>query len=440
MDAIEKLIISRVDQSGDRLIRFAEDIARHAEEGFCEYRTADQTAAFLENLGLSVERGLAITGVRAQIGQKRPALCILSELDGIRCPAHPLANPENGCSHACGHHMQLAGMLGAALALNAPEVRDILGGSVVFFAVPAEEHISCEKKAVLQSRFGIRTCCGKSELIYSGAFDNIDAALTTHAHMVPCKSDLLLGNNSSNGFLIKSARMLGRASHAAISPHQGINALDAVTLALSAIGMQRSTYRDEDHVRIHELLRSPCNAINVVPEEVALELQVRAKNWEAVVDASDKVNRALEAGAHAFGATVQIQDSQGYLPVLFSRPIPALTHAASLLEPDVTFEPADPLVHNPASTDVGDLCHIMPVVNFTVGGFSGALHSSGFTVTDQNKAYLLPAKMMALTVYQLLKDEARQARTLIQSAPAPFTRQEYRHYVKQFLSGSHPYC
>ena len=43
---------------------------------------------------------------------------------------------------------------------------------------------------------------------------------------------------------------------------------------------------------------------------------------------------------------------------------------------------------NNACTDVGDLSHLVPVVNFTFKGFEGKLHGADFKITDPEKAYI----------------------------------------------------
>lgn len=53
-----------------------------------------------------------------------------------------IIDSRTGTAHACGHHAQLAAMIGAALALADEEVRASLSGSVSFFAVPAEEMLA----------------------------------------------------------------------------------------------------------------------------------------------------------------------------------------------------------------------------------------------------------------------------------------------------------
>lgn len=432
MDRMEQKIIGRINRAAQTITDFAEDIYRHAEIGYAEHRTARKTAEFFRSLGLTPETGLAATGVRASLGQTRPSLCMIGELDGIRCPAHPFAEPETGMSHACGHHMQLAAMAGAALALSDPEISASLGGRVDFFAVPSEEHVPLERLDRLQEQGIASLCGGKCELLARGAFNDTDAALTTHAHMVPCSSDLLLGSNSTSGFITKLIQISGKAAHAAIAPHEGISAQDAAAVARTAVAMQRSTFRESDCVRVAEIVSLGSSAVNVIPGHATADIQLRAKNREAMLRVNRMVTRCYEGAAHAFGARADIRDGLGYLPVIPAAPVPELTHAAQLLSGEVTSEPADPNVHNAASTDVGDLTHRMPVINFTFGGFSGTLHGADFTVTDTYTGLIVPAKIAALTVYGLMKNNAAGLRRVIAEYDAPMSHQDYLDYVHSF--------
>jgi metal-dependent amidase/aminoacylase/carboxypeptidase family protein len=232
--------------------------------------------------------------------------------------------------------------------------------------------------------------------------------------------------------LSKLIEIYGKASHTAIAPEKGINALDVVTLARSAIGMLRSTFRDEDCVRIGEVVHMDSTAVNVVPDHVTVDLQVRAKTWDALLEVDKKIDRAYRAAAYAFGANIEITDGMGYLPVIPAPPCQALLDSAALL-PD-SFEAVSSQVHNAASTDVGDLTHRMPVVNFTYGGFCGTLHGADFRITDETQAYLQPAKLAALTIYHLLRQDAAQARELLQTPPV-MTDEQYRAYAAAFDSG-----
>lgn len=79
-----------------------------------------------------------------------PNITIIGEMDAIGCKNHPMADSHSHTAHACGHHAQIAAMIGASLALADEEVKASLSGSVSFFAVPAEEYIDADKRPALQ--------------------------------------------------------------------------------------------------------------------------------------------------------------------------------------------------------------------------------------------------------------------------------------------------
>ena len=432
MDAIEKRICQLIDENQDKLYAFAEDIYCHGERGYSEFRTAEKTAAFLKELGLSVQEGLAITGVKGRMEQKEgPTVAIIGELDGILCSTHPQAVPETGLSHACGHHAQLTAMLGATLALADEEVRKSLDGNVVAFAVPAEEYQAAHIREELLGSGKVCCLLGKSELLRLGEFDDIDMALSNHTHMIAAGADcdLLLGNSAATGYIGKTIIVHGKGAHAAAAPHAGINALNAAALGLSALGMVRETFQEKDNVRVHPVVREGGQAVNNVPDRAVLDMMVRAITMDAMQQASKKVDRAFEGGAWALGATTTVENTQGALPVLKRPADKVMKEAAALLE-GVVVKDAPMDMNNTASTDLGDLTHRMPVLNFTFGGFVGKLHGDDFKITDPYKMYLAPAKLMALTIYRLLKDQAQEAKAILDDFTPALTKQEYLDYIE----------
>jgi hypothetical protein len=76
------------------------------------------------------------------------------------------------------------------------------------------------------------------------------------------------------------------------------------------------------------------------------------------------------------------------------------------------------------------------VINFTVGGSSGALHSQDYQVTDPVVAHILPAKMMALLAYRLLRNGAEEAKKIIRDYDAPYTLEAYKEYTEKMSSNS----
>ncbi|MFT8889537.1 MAG: amidohydrolase [Ethanoligenens sp.] len=430
MDAIQKKILDCIDRNSARIAEFALDIYRNGETGYQEYRTAGKVRAFFDALGLPTEEGLAVTGVKATLGGRhKRTVALIGELDGVRCENHPDVNPINGIAHACGHHIQLAALLGSAIALSDPEVFDALGANVAFWAVPAEEHVDADIRDKLIAQGRIRYITGKGELIRIGEFDRIDAVIVHHVHYAPSHADVLIGCNSSNGYVTKNIRILGKASHAAAAPEKGINALNAAALGLSAVAYQRETFRDEDRVRVHGIVEKGGGAVNVVPEEVVVEMMVRAKTIHAIKDAAEKVDRAFRGAAYALGAKVEIKDIPGYLPVVAQPPQRPLREAAEALDNVASFEKADPSGHNPLSTDVGDLSQLMPVLGFTTGGCTGTLHGPDFRVTDLPKSCRLAAKVMALTAYALLKNNAAELEEIREKFKPQLTKHEYLAYM-----------
>lgn len=437
MDKIEEKIIKIIDDNREKIVDFARDIYTHAELGYKEFRTAEKFADELKALGLETKEGLAVTGVKGYLNQGKKdnvSLALIGELDALRIPNHKYANKETDGAHCCGHHSQLAGVVGAAIALADKEVADALDGQVVFFAVPAEEYGEIEFKNKLKSEGKIRYGGGKCELIRIGAFDDIDINL---AHHTSIGNDVVIRKGSGNGFVSKVIRYKGKAAHAAGSPHLGVNALNAASIGLTALQYQRETFQDKDTVRVHPIMTKGGDLVNVIPDEAVIETLVRANNTDAILDASEKTDRAFLAGAVAVGAQVEIETMPGYLPTIPVDAPDELVEAARLATGgkydvnviDDTNKPSG------GSTDVGDVQHIQPVFTFNTGGAVGSgLHSVDFDINDEELAYIVTAKIFALTAYRFLKGGAAAARKLVDDYKPIFTKQEYIDFMESMIS------
>lgn len=447
VDDTEQRIIQLIDANREKIISFAEDIQAHPESGYEETRTAAKTADFLRYLGYKVTEGLALTGVSGEADmnpetrtEKKSAsdfapktgsnITVIGEMDAIGCRTHPKADPTTGVAHACGHHAQMAAMIGTAIAMADPAVREKMSGSLTFMAVPAEEYIDADKRLRLKEK-GIQFCCGKSELIRTGAFDKTDIAMTTHVHMVPVEEDFYLGNPACNGYTAERVTVRGKAAHGAIDPWNGVNALSITTSAINMMGMMRETFREEDHVRLHNVIRKAGDVINSVPDEAVVETKVRAASLNKIKEIMDMMNRAYDGAAYAFGGKIEREVLQGYMPIIPRKADDVLKEAAEELELDYRIVKDGDF--NNACTDVGDLSHLLPVVNFTFRGFEGKLHGTDFRITDPEKAYILPAKLTALTLYKLLKDNGRKAEEITSNFKPYFSKDEYIQYVQNQL-------
>ena len=431
IDETGQRILRLIDVHKDQIIAFAEDIAAHPEPGYEEFCTAGKTAEVLKNLEYKVTEHLARTGVKGTKSIKEgPSLTVIGELDAIGCHSHPNANPVTGVAHACGHHAQMAAMIGCAIAMADPDVQKCLAGTVNFLAVPAEEYIDADKRARLKKE-GIEFCCGKSEMIRTGVFDDTDIALTTHVHMVPVEEDFYLGNPACNGYSAERVTVRGKAAHGAIDPWNGVNALSITTSAIQMMGLMRETFREEDHVRLHNVIRKAGDVINSVPDEAIVETKLRAASLDKICEITDMVNRAYAGSAYAFGGKIEMEKLQGYMPIIPRAADNALIEAADDL--GLNYRTVQKGDFNNACTDVGDLSHLVPVVNFTFKGFEGKLHGADFKITDPEKAYILPAKLLALTVYKLLKNGGQEAKKITKSYTPVFNKESYIQYVKNTI-------
>jgi len=142
----------------DALVALRRDLHAHPEIGFQEQRTSDIVAAFLEQQGIEVYRGIGKTGV---VGVLKKGTS--SRMIGLRADMDALPMQDQGeaawksqveqVSHACGHDGHTVMLLGAAEVL----ARDIaFDGSVCFIFQPAEEGLAGAKAMIddgLFSRF-----------------------------------------------------------------------------------------------------------------------------------------------------------------------------------------------------------------------------------------------------------------------------------------------
>ena len=118
-------------------------------------------------------------------------------------------------------------------------------------------------------------------MINEGAFDDIDMAMQMHADKNMPRPTVSVGS-SSNGFVGKTVRYVGKVAHAADAPHEGVNALNAAMLGLMGINALRETFREDDVVRVHPIITKGGDFVNSVPADVRMELYVRAKTMEAI--------------------------------------------------------------------------------------------------------------------------------------------------------------
>ena len=431
---LKKRVLAAIDEAREEIIALGEEIMAQPELGYKEFKTSALIESRFKAMGLPYKKNLAITGIKAYLpgGNGLGRVAIIGELDAVVSPGHPQADPLTGAAHACGHNAQLAAMVGAGLGLWKSGVHKELDGDVVLMAVPAEEPVELEFRRRLMEEGKIRFLGGKQEFIALGEFEDIDAAMMIHLS-IPKDGKKATVGGTSNGFLAKLVRYMGKEAHAGGAPHLGINALNAALLGLMGIHAQRETFRDEDSIRVHPIITRGGDLVNVVPADVRLETYVRGRTMEAILGANKKVNRALRAGAEAIGARVEITELPGFLPVLNHPPLAEifLTNLGEIIGP----EAIGPETHGGGSTDMGDVMHLLPGIHPYIAAAQGRGHSEDYRIADPELAYIVPAKALALTAIDLLVDRAARLKEVKETFKPRFNRAEYLRFWERALAG-----
>lgn len=423
-EELKARVCQEIDSRKKDIIGLARTILKIPEPGFREVKTAKITSRKFTELGLPHRTNLGITGIKGTIsgGSPGPSVGIIGELDSLIVPDHPHADKTSGAAHACGHNAQIAMIYGVAAAIIKADILPSLAGRVTFIAVPAEEGIEVEYRYGLKKQGKLHYSTGKPEFIGLGEMDDIDITMMTHTSSELGDKKIALVE-SFNGVIRKRVQFIGKSAHAGGQPHKGINALNAAMVALTAINAQRETFQDADTIRVHPIITKGGDAVNAVPADVRIESYVRGKAAPAMLDANEKVDRAVRAGAMAVGARAKIVTIPGSMPfVTYPELWNTYRRNAALAVGEANIIS---LGHRTGSSDIGDVSQIMPTIHPYCGGATGTSHGSDYLIRDYDAAVINPAKVMAMTIIDLLADGAKEAREILARSKPPMTREEY---------------
>lgn len=411
-----------IEENKQETMTLGDTLFHNPELGFREIKTGKIIRDYLKKHGLEVDQECAYTGFTVSIGSGRPHIGIIAELDAIPTANHPCADPETTAAHACGHSTQQAMALAALTALN--QYIDQLPGKVTVYFTPAEEFTDLDYRRQLQKEGKIRYLSGKENMIYEHVFDDADCFIHFHAKG---NSDHRFSVNSIlAGFIYKKITFHGKAAHAAVLPHLGINALNECTLFLSALNMLRETFRDEDMVRVHGIITDGGNTVNSIPDKVVYECYVRTVNPDVLHSLNDQLTRAAQGCAEALGGSVTVEDTPGYLPLIQSEPLNQVVYENILAfakPEEVQFGEL-----SVAAGDVGDLAAFKPLIQYGYSGLSGRIHGEDLKIEDPYEVYILQAKIIAGTVYDLLT-QPEKLKKITDSFQPSMTYEKYLAYL-----------
>ncbi len=423
-------ILAAVEKNKKLILDTERYIWENPETGYRELKTSAYMEKVFRSLGYELTMAEGITGFHTVIdtGREGPEILVLGELDSVICPEHPEADKNTGAVHACGHCAQCGALVGVAAALKEDGVLNNLCGKIRLCAVPAEELLEIDYRMGLISEGKIKYLSGKAEFMHRGFFDTCDIAFMIHT------AGQFGTNRGSVGIIAKRVFYNGVAAHAGGSPWDGKNALYAATCGLNAANALRETFKEEDIIRFHPIITSGGSMVNAIPSLTTVESYVRGRSYDAIIDANRRINQALCGAALSLGANVDIVDLPGYAPLENDRNMTDIyMEAVKIVLPDEEIISDDKIIS--ASTDMGDLSQVMPVVHPYAGGKIGRDHGNDYYIEDPVRACVDSAKIQLVMLYLLLSDDGVRAKKIISEFKPNFSSiREYLDHIDSLNS------
>jgi amidohydrolase len=308
------------------LVTLSRAIHAAPELAYQEHKAVANITALLQKYGHTVERpyGGLETAFRSRIGPKTgPFVALLAEYDAL---------PDVG--HGCGHNLIAMSTVGAYL-LAAQDVSKLEIG-IELIGTPAEESGG-----------------GKLDLLDAGVFKDCVAVLSSH----PGGNKWAAGQHTL-GITNLKIGFHGLASHAAVDPEKGRNALSAVIRMFVAIDGWRQHLPST--ARVHGIITNGGAAANIIPSYAEAVIGLRSPDVAFLKEMVETFKNICDGAALQTGTTVEIADQMRlYEP---AKPDPVLVEMAvkELEARGATAVGSGTLIT--ASTDLGNVSQRYPTV------------------------------------------------------------------------------
>jgi amidohydrolase len=371
---VKARLAAAVEAHRDEILDLSHRIHANPEPAYEERLAARWVAEALARHGFAVEApaGSLETAVRATKRGERngdgPRIGILAEYDALP-----------GLGHGCGHNTMAASGVGAAIALAS--IATELSGEIVFLGCPAEERGS-----------------GKAQMIQDGLFDGVDAALLFH----PCDRNHV----ESHPLASEDVEVVfsGLQAHAASDPWRGRNALDAMVLLFSSVGLWRQQLRTD--ARVHGIIQEGGTAANIIPDRTRAWFMLRSPEQAYYREMKERFNALADGAALATGTSVEVTYSGGAMTMKPNGTLEArwVVNAAAY---GVVDQGPDP---NSGSTDMGNVSWVCPTIHpeLAICDEGTAGHSLAFrdaaATPRADEVTLLASTLVAQVAYELFAD------------------------------------
>ena len=363
-----------------KLVEIRRDLHQHPELSNREFRTAGIVAEHLKGLGLSVQTGVAHTGVVGLLEGNRPGPTVAVRADMDALPIQemnevPYRSKHDGIKHACGHDVHTAVGLGVAEVLS--QMRTTLAGSVKFIFQPAEEGAPAGEAG------------GSYLMLDEGVLQNPQVESILGLHVMPTLEAGKLGYHAGPVWASNDAIELvihGRKTHGAY-PHTGVDAILVAAHVLQALQTFVNRSVDvRDPLLISFGVIQGGNQFNVIADEVRLLGMIRCLDPEIRRTAPARIEELVRGITVSFGASHSLKITPG-APVTMNHP-EMVKRAVPILEGAVGKE--NVLLQKPqmGAEDFACYAERVPGFYFMLGvrneslGITEMLHTPRFDVDE----------------------------------------------------------
>jgi metal-dependent amidase/aminoacylase/carboxypeptidase family protein len=196
----------------------------------------------------------------------------------------------------------------------------------------------------------------------------------------------------------------GLQAHAASDPWKGRNALDAMVLLFSSVGLWRQQLRTD--ARVHGIIQEGGTAANIIPDRTKAWFMVRSPDRGYYEEIKTRFRALADAAALATDTTVEVTFSGGATTMKPNATLERrwIVNAAAY---GIDDQGPDP---NSGSTDMGNVSWVCPTIHPDLAiapegtpGHSILFRDAAATpVADETT--LLAATLVAQTAYELFTD------------------------------------
>lgn len=291
----------------DSVIAHRRWLHAHPELSGQEKETAAYISAALRKLGLHPIENVGGYGVVAVIEGRKGDKCVglRADFDALSIQEEtglPFASENPGVSHACGHDVHTAMLLGVAEVLNG--MKEEFTGAIKLIFQPSEENASDS---------------GAKKMIADGVLENphVDAIFAQHVSPSYPTGSIALNagamSASSDRFFITIG---GKSSHGS-APESGVDAViigAQVITALQTIVSRSVSPLDNMVLTIGKV--SAGSRYNIIAEEYLMEGTCRTLDSRVQEKLPARMEAIIKGVTEGMGGTYKFEYIRGFIPTM----------------------------------------------------------------------------------------------------------------------------